>query len=72
MAKRKKKEVEEVKVNEAEMTEKEQLLQKEIFALRNELAMHRKLEKPHLLKAKRHERARLLTLITQERRKAHA
>lgn len=43
-------------------------LEKEIFALRNELAIQRKLEKPHLLKAKRHERARLLTTLTQNRR----
>jgi ribosomal protein L29 len=45
-------------------------LEKEIFALRNELAMQRKLEKPHLLKTKRHERARLLTVLTQLRRKS--
>ena len=70
-AKRKKKEEKEVKVQE-DMIAQADMLQKEIFALRNEMAMHRKLEKPHLLKAKRHERARLLTLITQERRKPHA
>jgi ribosomal protein L29 len=70
MAKRKKKE--EVKIITENLVEQADTLQKEIFVLRNELAMHRKLEKPHLLKAKRHERARLLTLITQERRKAHA
>ena len=47
-------------------------LEKEIFALRNELATQRKLEKPHLLKAKRKERARLLTILTQKETKAHA
>ena len=54
----------------AEMEAKAADLEREIFALRNELAVQRKLEKPHLLKAKRHERARLLTLCTQIRRKA--
>ena len=46
-------------------------LEKEIFALRNELATQRKLEKPHLLKAKRKERARLLTVLTQKEKRAH-
>ena len=46
-------------------------LEKEIFSLRNELAVQRKLEKPHLLKAKRKERARLLTILTQKETRAH-
>ena len=41
-------------------------LEKGIFALRNELAVNRKLEKPHLIKAMRKEKARLLTVITQK------
>ncbi|HEX2583160.1 MAG TPA: 50S ribosomal protein L29 [Chlamydiales bacterium] len=41
-------------------------LDKEIFALRNELAVNRKLDKPHLIKAKRREKARLLTIMTQK------
>ncbi len=45
-------------------------LEAEIFALRNELSLQRKLEKPHLLKEKRHERARILTFLTQNRSKA--
>lgn len=45
-------------------------LEKQIFALRNELSVQRKLEKPHLLKAQRHQKARLLTALTLERRKA--
>ena len=45
-------------------------LEAEIFALRNEFALQRKLEKPHLLKQKRHERARVLTFLTQNRRNA--
>lgn len=43
-------------------------LDRGIFALRNELAMNRKLEKPHLIKQKRHEKARLLTAMTQQQR----
>ncbi len=65
MAKRKK---EQERQSIAEMESSAALLEKEIFALRNELAVQRKLEKPHLLKAKRHERARLLTILTQQRR----
>ena len=41
-------------------------LDREIFDLRNELAINRKLEKPHLIKAKRKEKARLLTSMTQK------
>ena len=41
-------------------------LDREIFDLRNELAINRKLEKPHLIKAKRREKARLLTIMTQK------
>ena len=52
-----------------EMEAAEAQLEKEIYALRNELAIQRKLPAPHLLKAKRHERARLLTILTQQRRK---
>jgi len=43
-------------------------LDREIFALRNELAMNRKLDKPHLMKAKRREKARILTILTQKQR----
>jgi large subunit ribosomal protein L29 len=49
-----------------EMNAKVQDLNREIFALRNELALNRKLEKPHLIKLKRKERARLLTIMTQK------
>lgn len=43
-------------------------LARDIFMLRNELAVNRKLEKPHELKAKKKERARVLTLLTQKQR----
>ncbi|MBX9744958.1 MAG: 50S ribosomal protein L29 [Chlamydiales bacterium] len=41
-------------------------LDREIFELRNQLAFHRRLEKPHLMKAKKKERARILTVLTQK------
>ena len=67
MAKRKK---EESTQSLLEMEAQAADLEREIFALRNELAVQRKLEKPHQLKEKRHERARLLTKMTQIRRQA--
>jgi large subunit ribosomal protein L29 len=45
-------------------------LDKELFALRNELAVNRKLEQPHLLKVKRKEKARLLTIMTQKNKRS--
>ncbi|MBU6383116.1 MAG: 50S ribosomal protein L29 [Verrucomicrobia bacterium] len=45
-------------------------LDRELFALRNELATQRKLEKPHLIKEKRRQKARLLTIMTQKQREA--
>lgn len=41
-------------------------LDRELFDLRNELAVNKKLDKPHLIKAKRKEKARILTAMTQE------
>ncbi len=38
-------------------------LEKEIFALRNELKVARKLEKPHLLKEKKRMKASILRII---------
>ena len=52
----------------AELTAMCRDLEKEIFDLRNELALNRKLEKPHLLKTKRKEKARLLTILTQKQK----
>lgn len=42
-------------------------LDQELFSLRNQLALERKLEKPHLLKLKRKEKARVLTALTQRK-----
>ncbi len=41
-------------------------LSKDIFQLKNELAVARKLEKPHLLRNKKKERARALTFLRQK------
>lgn len=49
-----------------ELKAKASELDREVFALRNELAFNRKIEKSHLIKAKRRERARLLTILTQK------
>lgn len=44
-------------------------LSREIFKLNSELRVTRKLEKPHLLKEKKKERARVLTALNQKREK---
>jgi len=42
-------------------------LAREIFELKNELKLNRKLEKPHLLTQKKKDRARVLTIISEKR-----
>ena len=49
-----------------ELKAKASELDREIFDLRNELAFNRKIEKPHLIKAKKKEKARILTILTQK------
>jgi len=49
-----------------ELKAKASELHREVFELYSELAFNRKLEKPHLLKAKKKERARVLTILTQK------
>ena len=41
-------------------------LTKEIYEKKNELRMTKKLEKPHLLKKKKRDRARILTLLSHK------
>ena len=41
-------------------------LSKEIYNLTNELSIARKLEKPHLLREKKRDRARVLTVLSQK------
>ncbi|MEN9654724.1 MAG: Ribosomal protein [Chlamydiota bacterium] len=65
MAKKKQKKQEESQV---ELKARKLELDREIFLLRNELALNRKLEKPHQLKATRRERARVLTLLTRQQK----
>lgn len=43
-------------------------LDKQVYSLRNELALQRKLEKPHLIKQTRREKARVLTALTQKQK----
>lgn len=50
-----------------ELLEESQKLDKEIFALRNELRINRKLEQPHLLKDKKKDKARVLTALNQKK-----
>jgi len=42
-------------------------LSRDIFELKNELKLARKLEKPHLLKEKRKDRAKILTVVNQKK-----
>ena len=55
-----------------ELHESARSLDRELYVLRNELSLNRKLEKSHLLKAKRKERARVLTRLTQMQRSQEA
>ncbi len=41
-------------------------LSKEIYMMRNEISMTRKIDKPHLLRKKKRDRARVLTLLNQK------
>ena len=41
-------------------------ISREIYGLRNEQSINRKLEKPHLVRAKKRDRARVLTVISQK------
>ncbi len=41
-------------------------LSKDIFQIKNEARMTRKMEKPHLIREKKRDRARVLTLLRQK------
>ncbi len=45
-------------------------LSKELFQLRNEMKVTRKMEKPHLVRAKRKDRARVMTILRENEIKA--
>ena len=42
-------------------------LEKELFELKNHLATTKKLEKPHLIKEKKKQKARALTLLSERK-----
>ncbi len=66
MAKKKEQMLKDLSLTELQGMDKS--LAREVFDLRNTLSMQRKLEKPHLLKATRKERARVLTQLTQKQK----
>lgn len=70
MAKKKKNELKDQSV--AELRDMTRSLRGEVFELRNTLSIQRKLEKPHLLKAKRKEIARVLTQLTKKQKEEGA
>lgn len=41
-------------------------LSKELFDMKNDLQMTKKIEKPHLIRSKKRERARVLTALRQK------
>jgi large subunit ribosomal protein L29 len=53
------------KQNPAELKALYQDLSKEIYQMKSEFSIQRKLEKPHLLRAKKKDRARVMTLLNQ-------
>lgn len=55
-----------------ELQEELKTLDKELFLLRNERALQRKVEKPHLFKEKRKEKARILTVLLQKQKNVGA
>lgn len=67
---KKKKELKDLSVKELQAHAHD--LDREIFQLRNELATQRKLEKPHLIKEKRKNKARVLTILTQQQKAKEA
>ena len=54
------------KQNLAELTSLYNDLSKEIYQINTEFSITRKLEKPHLLRSKKKDRARVLTVINQK------
>lgn len=62
----KKKKIELKNLSVVELQEMGNKLAREVFDLRNTLSVQRKLEKPHLLKMTRKERARVLGQLTKK------
>lgn len=55
--------------SEEALEKKSEEILAEIFSLKNRLKMERKLDQPHLLKQRKKERARVLTVLQQKRDK---
>ena len=70
MSKKKNKELKDLSV--AELKAMSESLGAEVFQIRSTLSVQRKLDKPHMLKLKRRERARVLTLLTQKEKQGVA
>ncbi len=51
---------------EEQLNFRTQEIDRELFDLRNELASTHKLEKPHLMKALKKEKAQILTILTEK------
>jgi large subunit ribosomal protein L29 len=45
-------------------------LSKELFQLRNEMKVNRKMEKPHMVRIKKKDRARVMTILRENEIKA--
>lgn len=70
--KHKKKEKQMAEYSVVELQTMSRDLARELFELRNTLALQRKLEKPHLLKAKKKDRARVLAMLTKKQKEGVA
>jgi large subunit ribosomal protein L29 len=54
--------------SDQQLTARVRDVEKELFQLRNELALMHKIEKPHLIQAKRKEIAQMLTILTERKK----
>ncbi len=52
--------------SESELKALYQDLSKEMFQLRNEMKITRKMEKPHLVRSKKKDRARVMTILREK------
>jgi large subunit ribosomal protein L29 len=52
--------------SESELKGLYQDLSKELFGMRNEMKVNRKMEKPHLVRIKKKDRARVMTVLREK------
>lgn len=52
--------------SESELKGLYQDLSKELFGMRNEMKVNRKMEKPHLVRMKKKDRARVMTVLREK------